>query len=621
MSAAEPLTTSKDFEMLLEFIKHNRGFDFTGYKRSSLMRRFHKRMTEVGVSEYGDYMDYLEVHPEEFNHLFNTILINVTAFFRDTKAWEYIDQYIIPRLIGSKKPGEQIRIWSAGCASGEEAYTIAILMAEHLGIEGFKEKVKVYATDIDEEALAKARAAVYAEQELAEMPADLREKYFERTNGRYAFHKELRRCIIFGRHDLIQDAPISRIDLLICRNVLMYFNSETQGRILTRLNYALAEGGILFLGKAEMLLSRDNLFTPVELKNRIFTKVHGMNMRERLLAVTQSNNEIGSDFHGYVRIRDAAFDSGPVAQVVIDSNGYLILANERARALFGLSLKDLGRLFQDLELSYRPIELRSSIDQAYARRATMTIDEVEAHFNSAEPVFLKIVLTPLQQNNVEAIGVCISFFDITEYKRLQRQLEHSNQELETAMEELQSTNEELETTNEELQSTIEELETTNEELQSTNEELETMNEELQSTNEELETMNDEMTQGTLELNRINSFLESILTSLRGGVIVVDQEMNVQTWNKKAEDLWGLREDEVLGMNLFNIDFGLPVDQMRKNIRSVMSGEVPSSEIEVAATNRRGRAIRCEVICTPLLDHARHVQGVIMMIEQKGVITE
>ena len=166
-----------------------------------------------------------------------------------------------------------IRVWSAGTASGEEAYSLAILLAEELGIEGFRSRVKIYATDVDDEALNQARQGSYGIKAVEEMPPELRDRYFERVGAQYVFHKELRRSVIFGRHDLVQDAPISRLSLLVCRNTLMYFNNETQGRVLSRFHYALNESGFLFLGKAEMLLTHSNLFLPVDLKPRVFMRV------------------------------------------------------------------------------------------------------------------------------------------------------------------------------------------------------------------------------------------------------------------------------------------------------------------------------------------------------------
>jgi two-component system CheB/CheR fusion protein len=211
-------------------------------------------------------------------------------------------------------------------------------------------------------------------------------------------------------------------------------------------------------------------------------------------------------------------------------------------------------------------------------------------------------------------AVKINFVDTTRYRRLQEELQTSKAELETAYEELQSSNEELETTNEELQSSNEELETTNEELQSTNEELETMNEELQSTNEELETINTELRQRENDLNHANSLLRTILGGLRAGVAVVDRDLNVMLWNDRAEDLWGLRADEIQGRHFLNLDIGLPVEQLRTAIRACVAGDAPQERIVLDARDRRGRSFRCAVTCSPLADHNREIRGAIVLMD-------
>jgi two-component system, chemotaxis family, CheB/CheR fusion protein len=265
--------SDQELEALLDYLKRHRGFDFTGYKRPSLARRIEKRMEAVGVASFGEYADYLEVHPGEFSALFNTILINVTSFFRDDGSWRFLADEVVPRLL---QRGEgPIRIWSAGCASGEEAYTIAMIFAEALGPDAYKERVKIYATDVDEQALTRGRQGLYYERDVEGVPPPLLRKYFDADDGQYVFKKDLRRQVIFGRHDLIGDAPISRVDLLVCRNTLMYLNSETQARILARFHFALTDGGILFLGRAETLLTQTSTFEPVDLKRRISSKVEG----------------------------------------------------------------------------------------------------------------------------------------------------------------------------------------------------------------------------------------------------------------------------------------------------------------------------------------------------------
>jgi PAS domain S-box-containing protein len=297
-------------------------------------------------------------------------------------------------------------------------------------------------------------------------------RYFERNGQGYVFSKDLRRSVIFGRHDLIQDAPISRIDLLVCRNTLMYLNSETQSHVLARFSFALREGGYLLLGKAEMLLAHSNLFTSVDFKWRVFQKVPGATLRERLMVLTDAGRPVANNPSPREdRVRNAAMEASPEAQIVVDAGGYLAIANSRARELFSLKPDDIGRPFQDLELSYRPLELRSKIQQVYVERHASPVVEVEWPTADGETANLEIQITPLVDEHQVLLGASVSFADVTRSRRYKAELEHANQGLEDAYAELQSTNEELETTNEELQSTVKELETTNEELQSTNEEL------------------------------------------------------------------------------------------------------------------------------------------------------
>jgi two-component system, chemotaxis family, CheB/CheR fusion protein len=610
--------TNPDLESLLDYLRRSRGFDFTGYKRSTLGRRIDRRMQSVGVDAYASYVDYLEVHPDEFDALFDTVLINVTCFFRDPEAWQQLAERVLPDLLGGKEPAAPVRVWSAGCASGEEAYTLAMVLAEAMGLSEFRERVKIYATDVDDDALARARQATYAGRELDGVPSDLLEKYFEESNGRHAFRSDLRRTLIFGRHDLTRDAPISRVDLLVCRNALMYFNAETQHQIITRFHFALNDGGVLFLGRAETMLTRTHLFEPVDLRRRLFRKLTLPGFRDRP-PVRNGPPGVNRDERGVLdvgdgRLRDAVLDASPVAQIVVGTDGALALANASARTLFGLSPDDVGRPLQDLELSYRPVELRSRVDEVYATRRPVLLRSMAWQVRAGEARTFDVHFVPLGAEDGSVLGVAIAFADTTLAARLQRELEHANQELETAYEELQSTNEELETTNEELQSTVEELETTNEELQSTNEELETMNEELQSMNEELQTMNEELRRRSDEAGEVNLFLESILASLRGGVVVLDRELRVLLWNAQSEELWGLRADEVQGQHFFALDIGLPREALRQPLRRCLSGDSEVERFTADAVNRRGKPVQCTVTCAPLRAPGTEVRGAIVLVE-------
>ena len=604
-----------EFTRLLDYLKATRGFDFGAYKVSSLMRRVQKRMREVGIESYGAYTEYLEVHPQEFEPLFDTVLINVTSFFRDPLAWQYLAEHVVPRIVEEKGEGP-IRVWSAGCASGEEAYTLAILLAETLGEEPFRKRVKIYATDVDEDALAKARLGSFEAKQVGEVPPELLEKYFERQGSRHVFRAGLRRNLIFGRLDLLQDAAISRLDLLVCRNTLMYFNSDAQDKILARFHFALNKAGTLFLGKAETLLANNGSFRPLDLKNRIFVRTGPSNLRQRMRAIAPAPAPATAAPNGANRaleLRDAAFAASPTAQIVVDRQGHLLLANEQARRLFSLSPADLGVPLRDLELSYRPADLRSPLEEAMQTRAPVQVKEVEWRPPGLDPQNLEIRIEPLADAKGTLLGASVAFVDLTQARQLRTVLERANRDLETASEELQSANEELETTNEELQSTVEELETTNEELQSANEELETMNAELQSTNDELNALNDQLEERSEELNRVNGYFQSVLSGLNAAVAVLDRDLQVRVWSDKAEDLWGLRKTEVAGKPFTGLDIGLPVGEVQPVLSECLA-KSREAEIQVKGLNRRGKSHLYRVRCTPV-SGPTGVTGLILLMEE------
>jgi two-component system CheB/CheR fusion protein len=598
------------FERLLEYVRDERGFDYTGYRRPTLMRRFDKRMQTVGTDTYEQYQSYLAEHPEEYVELFNTILINVTGFFRDRETWELVATEVIPQVLAERPPEAPLRVWSAGCASGEEPYTIAMLLAEALGEDAFKRRVKIYATDVDDDALSQARDAAYSTKQLESVPPDLRERYFQQQNHGFAFRNDLRRAVIFGRNDLHRDPPISRVDLLVSRNTLMYFGAEVQQRILANYYFALNRGGFLVVGKAEALQSGRNFFVPYNLKRRIFMKDGSVESNFRLPRVPP----LAADRDAVPDLGEAAFEHAPTAQIVIDDQNRVVGINQAARAMFTLRHRDVGRQLQDLELSYRPVELRSLIDQVREERSSVSQQDVHWQKGNDEPRALEVQVDSLAVLGEQFAGVIVTYIDATEHRALEADLERARRELETAYEELQSTVEELETTNEELQSTNEELETTNEELQSTNEELETMNEELQSTNEELETMNDELRDRTDETLQANSFLGSVLSSIQQGVVVVDRTLRIVAWSHRATDLWGLRDDEVEGEHLLNLDIGIPVQRLRDPIRRVLAGS-DAEELELDGHDRRGKPVHVRIAFASLRNRpeAEEPDGAILLM--------
>ncbi|MCU1587962.1 MAG: cheR [Frankiales bacterium] len=573
-------TAVDQFEALLDYLRDHRGADFTGYKRPSLTRLVDRRMQAAGVSRYADYVDLLQVAPRELQALLDALLINVTAMFRDPATWDLLREQLLPEALRQLPPDEPIRIWSAACATGEEAYSLAILLHELVGDEVFKARVKIYATDIDEAALAVARTGRLSAQAVKPLTEQQLETYFEPDGDDFRFRQDLRPSVIFGRHDLLRDAPISRVLLITCRNVLMYFTSETQTRVLERFPFALHEHGLLVLGKAEMLLSQSQLFTPVSLPHRVFRARHGRHTGG-FASLAMGGLSRNSQVH---RVTDAAFVSAPDAQLVVNSHGVLTLFNHRAETDLGLARSDIGRPFVELPVARNPVDLRGSVASVQAAGEGVQLEGVES--GGSGPSHWDISITPLQEG-VEVLGVHLTFHDVSREQELVALADQLRQELRMADEELQSTGEELETTNEELQSAVEELETTNEELQSTNEELETMNEELQSTNEELQSLNDELRDRTLQSDASNGFLQGILEGLDAAVIVIDKSYRVQLWNSGAETLSGLRAFEVEGLPLLDIPLGLPVDELHAALRSVITGEQKRAAVEGTVTDRFG----------------------------------
>src|SRR5262245_53909566 len=269
--AAPPL--DRGFRDLLEMLSSTYNFDFREYKEASLARRIRARMSQVRIDGFAEYGQYLTQHPDEHILLFNTILINVTGFFRDPEAWKILASDVIPRIVADAADSRSLRIWSAGCSSGEEPYSIAMLLAEHLGERAGEFLIKIYGTDVDEDALTTARHGMYRLDQLKEVSADLTERYFVRDGQLYRLRRDLRRWCIFGAHNLTQTPPLSHIDLLVCRNALIYFTGDLQERILARFHYAIREDGYLFLGRSESLLARSRLFTPRHLKWRVFQRM------------------------------------------------------------------------------------------------------------------------------------------------------------------------------------------------------------------------------------------------------------------------------------------------------------------------------------------------------------
>ena len=611
----EPVTDA-GFRPLLEALSTTYNFDFREYKEPSLARRIRTRMSQVHVDRFEAYRRYLEQHAEEHVVLFNTILINVTGFFRDADAWKTLGADVIPRIVSAAGESRSIRIWSAGCSSGEEPYSVAMLLAEHLGERVNEYLVKIYGTDVDEEALAVARHAAYRLEQLKDVPDTLVDRYFTRDGQLYRVRRDLRRWCIFGAHNLTQAPPLSHIDLLVCRNVLIYFTSELQERILSRFHYAIREDGFLFLGRSESLLARSRLFRPLQLKWRIFERTPTVARqvaavlpdRDEALGVTASAPRP----EGPPRAQ-RALDVLPAAVMIIDASETILAWNAAAEALFDIPVAAaIARKFRDLDVSYRVEGLRARIEDVKARHALARMENVTFARRNGEPAHTDITIQPLFEGH-RLTGIVVFAMEATEHARLRDQMNRVAEQHATAIEELQSTNEELETTNEELQSTNEELETTNEELQSTNEELETTVEELQAANTELGALNSELEGRTGELNRLDAYHRSLVNSLEYGVVVLDRQGVVTTWNETAEQLWGLRAEQAAGRPFF----ALPIGEIAQRAQRAFEQVVKSGEItevhDVSYTRAGGQASQGLVRMVPLRNSVREVVGALALL--------
>lgn len=487
-------------------------------------------------------------------------------------------------------------------------------MAEAIGIDRLADRVKIYATDLDEEALATARQAIYPARELESIPPGLAEKYFVPVSNHFTLHRDLRKAVIFGRHDIVKDAPISKINLIACRNLLIYLSTETQAAVLPRLHYALVDRGHLFLGKAETQLARSKLFEPVDLKSRIFRKLAQEWKRSSAGGLMMANENGMGKLSPQTRLVEDLIDLSTTAYLVINAEGQIVFVNATARRLFDITEAEMGVPFQDLAISYRPTELRSRIEEVVRSGRSMRLDNVEFQRSTGDFSRIAIDIMPLYSAQSRHYATALAFHDTTRQFQLQIELEKAQESLETTIEELQSSNEELETTNEELQSTNEELETTNEELQSANEELETINEELHSSNEELQAANEELRASTEAASEYRRYSESVLRSINAGIIVLDSHLNVSSWNRWSENVWGLRSDEVIGAPFATLDLGLPVQKLRADINAVLTEDSRAVVRELEAIDRRGRHTVCRVTISPLVFEGDRIHGVVVIVE-------
>ena len=546
----------RELERFLEKLHRDRGVDFRSYKQPTIMRRLGRRMAATDCESIEEYSRYLEQHPEEYRPLISAFLIKVTEFFRDEELFNYLKEEVLPELVEEARRKEnQLRIWSAGCATGEEAYSVAILVSEVLGQEAGLFNVRIFATDIDEEAVGFARRGVYPPSALKGLSEEQLGRYFVEDNGSYQVKKQVRGMIVFGEHDLAQRSPFPQIDLVLSRNVLIYFSSELQRRALQLFAYSLRDDGYLAMGKAESTSPLPDLFAPVDRQNKVYRRqgqrflmpptlpaaplpsarpqdgsddreTGGTGRRQRLVAATGA---AGGDLLNRL----------PVGVAIVD-RGYDIMAiNDAARRLLSISGVAVGEDFLHAMQGVPYDEVRRTIDETFRGGEKVQTNEfVVEEATTGEPSYLRLTCHP-QQFGAEgkpAENALITVEDVTATVRMQRliernhRLEEANRELGQLNHDLQAAHDESLVNTEEAQAATEEVETLNEELQATNEELETLNEELQATVEELNTTNDDLQARATELQELAQSRE-------------DDRQQTEEARRKAEKLVGQLQNE------------------------------------------------------------------------------
>jgi two-component system CheB/CheR fusion protein len=580
---------SDSLQVIFQMVLDKTGCDFSDYKPSTIRRRLDRRMVVHKLTRLEDYVRYLERSPTEIDLLFKDILISVTRFFRDPDTFQVLGE-TITKLVETKKPGDSIRIWVPGCATGEEVYSIAILLVETLGDRLNSISIQIFGTDIDVDAINRARKGVYPGAVIEGMDLALRERYFAGDHNTFQIRKSVREMVVFARQDLIRDPPFSHLDLVSCRNVLIYFNSTLQQRLMPIFHYVLRPGGYLFLGKSESIGPFDNLFIPVGRKEKIYRRrdtarapeVHfglarpvGLPLGpqrikpvEKELRLKDVINQAIAEVYGYPAV--IIDDRLEIVHVRGDISAYLTLAPGNT----DLNILTMAR--SDIRVDLRALIHKTTREHTptQSRRLTLPVgDQVK---------LVTIQVYPVSTNS-GVTGLTLVLFEeefthegpdlesIIASGEIDPRVAELERELRATKEHLHTTIEEVETANEELQSLNEELQSANEELQSSNEEFETANEELQSTNEELITVNEELQVKSNELAIATADLENVLDKIEINLVIVDRKLKITRLTPSVNRVFALTPDD-LGRVLTTIPVHLDLPNLRADLLDVITQE-------------------------------------------------
>lgn len=571
-------------------LRNRTSHDFHGYKPNTFLRRVQRRMQVTQTDTIENYLEYLRTEADEANNLFNDLLIGVTHFFRDTKEFEFLEREVIPKLFEGKGAGDHIRVWVLGCATGEEAYSIAILLREHMASLDIVPHIQIFATDIDNRALAQARVGRYAASAVKDVAADRLARWFVKEGETYSVVKELREMCLFSQHNLIKDAPFSRLDMVSCRNLLIYLGAELQNRVIPLFHFALRPGGYLFLGNSENVSRHAKLFTPVDRRFRIFRQIETMT---RLLpdfplsAAAERNTSSGTpsgmrstvnNVSVLTKQTERIMERYAPAYMIVDENHDVLHFSGRTGKFIDppsghASLNVFNLIHRDLRIDLRAALHKAETDKTgvkvsglkvgqngSALLVTMSIEPIDPA--PGQPPRFMVILQDGQVVGEDDAGSVIPSAGQEEHvRRLEDELRQARDRLQATVEELESTNEELKASNEEYQSV-------NEELQSSNEELETSKEELQSLNEELQTVNGELAHRVEELARANSDLRNLLDSTQIAAVFLDNDLRIKSFTPAITDIFHLIDTD-LGRPIHHIAARIAYDDLEQDARRVI----------------------------------------------------
>jgi two-component system CheB/CheR fusion protein len=552
---------------ILNLVFSRTGNDFTHYKQPTIRRRIARRMVVVNKETLEEYFYYLKNEKEEQDLLFNDFLINVTYFFRDAKFFESLPESIFPQIF-QNITNNNLRVWVAGCASGEEAYSLAICIHEFLIENNYKDiKVQIFASDLSEKCITKARNAIYSAQDVQDISSVRVQNYFIKRDGNYHVNKTIRDMCIFATHNFIKDPPFAKIDLVSCRNVLIYFDPYLQNKVLTSFHYALKEKGILFIGKSETATSAQNLFEPIGHSEKIYVRKYAANRyvpeafkpaNLNLLGKTEISDKTFKPETDFRKIAiDILFSTYTPASVIVNEHleivhfhgdtGFFLLPSpgkpnfnilKMARESLGFELKNaiLKRKKDNKNIKKENIIIR---DLPYS-----VSFEILSIPNNEDLVMILFFRNPLPEAEKDSKRRRKNS-DLKRIEDLENELAQLREDIKRVTEEQQTAFEELQTTNEELLSSTEEL-------QAMNEEFETSTEELQSNNEELMSVNDELMDRQQQLNSVRNYSESIFKTIREPLLIIDKDFNIKSANLSFYKYFQSKEIETEGYSLFEI---------------------------------------------------------------------